>query len=121
MDPAPSYEASLLRVALTLAALCLGAWWAVRAARRGAIRAKGGRVEVLERVALDGRHALYVVRVAGRTLLLGAGDGALSTLATLDDAGADATGATTGATTSATRESDGATAAHDAPRAGSTA
>lgn len=85
MGEAPSYEASLARVALTLAALCLGAWWAVRAARRGGLRAKGGRVEVLERVALDGRHALYVVRVAGRTLLLGAGDGALSTLATLDE------------------------------------
>lgn len=90
MDPAPSYEAALVRVVLTLAALCAGAWWVVRAAgRRGVGRAKGGRVEVLERVPLDRQQTLYLVRVAGRVLLLGGGAAGLSTLATLDESSLD--------------------------------
>lgn len=87
MGEALSYEASLLRVALTLAALLLGAWWLSRLARRAAVAPRGGRLEVLERVALDGRHALYLVRFDRQTLLVGAGDGGLATLATAPDPG----------------------------------
>lgn len=85
MDPAPSYGAALLRVLFTLAALCAGAWWVARAAsRKGLGRAKGGHLEVIERVPLDGRQTLYLVRVAGRVLVVGGGDAGLTTLATLD-------------------------------------
>ncbi len=86
MDPAPSYGAALLRVLFTLAALCAGAWCVARAAsRKGLGRAKGRHLELIERVPLDGRQTLYLVRVAGKLLLVGGGDAGLSTLATLDD------------------------------------
>jgi flagellar biosynthetic protein FliO len=85
MDPAPSYEAALLRVVFTLAALCAGAWWFTRiASRKGLARTRGSHLEVIERVPLDGRQTLYLVRVAGKVLLLGGGDAGLTTLATLD-------------------------------------
>jgi flagellar biogenesis protein FliO len=44
--------------------------------------ALGGRVRVLERIALEPRRALYVVKVGERVLLLGAGDGGSPTLIT---------------------------------------
>lgn len=88
MDPPPvsppSYEWAFIRVLVALAAVCVAAWYALRALeRRGVGRGGTARVEVLERVALDARQRLYLVRVGSRVLLLGGGDGALTTLATL--------------------------------------
>jgi flagellar biogenesis protein FliO len=90
MDPAPSYEVSLLRVVVTLAVLAFGAWWVTRVARRGAFHARQGAIEVLDRVALDHRHVLYLVRVAGRSFLLGVGGDTLTTLATFDEPSSEA-------------------------------
>lgn len=88
MDPPslspPSYEWAFVRVLGALAAVCTLAWYALRSLTRGGLmRGGGGHVEVLERVALDARQRLYLVRVGARVLLLGGGDGALATLATL--------------------------------------
>ena len=41
---------------------------------------------MLDRVALDPRRTLFVVRVGGKVLLLGGGDGGLSVLTEIDPA-----------------------------------
>jgi flagellar biogenesis protein FliO len=46
----------------------------------------GGVVAVLERVSLDQRHALFVVKAAGEYLLVGGSEGSLSLISKLDTA-----------------------------------
>lgn len=78
------YGVALLQTLLSLGAVCLLAWVALRwASRRGlGFGARGQRVKVLERVPLDPRRSLYLVEVGGKVLLLGAGDGASPRLLT---------------------------------------
>ncbi len=59
-----------------LAAVCILAWVVLRwGAKRGfALSGQGARVRVIERIALDARRSLYLVRVGDKILLLGAGD-----------------------------------------------
>jgi flagellar biosynthetic protein FliO len=81
------YGVALLQTLLALAAVCILAWVVLRwGARRGfGVGLGGGRVRVLERVALDPRRAIYLVQVADKVLLIGAGDGAApAVLAELD-------------------------------------
>jgi flagellar protein FliO/FliZ len=83
----PSLAAALAQTLVTLAAVCALAWWVLRwAARRGVGRSPAGVVTVLDRVALDPRRTLFVVRVGGKVLLLGGGDGGLSVLTEIDPA-----------------------------------
>lgn len=90
----PSLGAALAQTLVTLAAVCALAWWTLRwAARRGVGRSPAGVVTVLDRVALDPRRTLFVVRVAGKVLLLGGSDGGMSLLAELDPAALPAEGA----------------------------
>jgi flagellar biogenesis protein FliO len=67
-----------------LAALCLVALVALRALRGtgGATRA----MRVRERLSLDGRRAVYLVEIGDKCLVVGAGEGGLSTLAEVDPA-----------------------------------
>lgn len=78
------YGVSLLQSLLSLAAVCVLAWVVLRMfARRGiGVGGSGGRIRVVERIALDARRALYVVKVGERLLLLGAGDAASPNLIT---------------------------------------
>ena len=81
------YGAALLQTLLALGAVSLLAWVVLRwSAKRGfGMGPSGGRLRVLERVPLDQRRALYLVRVGDRVLLVGAGEGASPTvLAELD-------------------------------------
>lgn len=83
------YGVALLQTLLALAAVSILAWVVLRwASRRGfALGSLGGRVRVLERVPLDARRALYLVRVGNRVLLVGAGDNAApAVLAEIDPA-----------------------------------
>lgn len=70
------YGVALLQTLLALAAVCILAWVVLRwAARRGlGVGAPGARVQVLERIALDARRTLWLVRVGERVLLIGGGD-----------------------------------------------
>lgn len=86
-----SYLFEMVRALLALAGVCLLAWVLLRmlARRWGHTRfgAKPGAVEVLERVPLDARRALWLVRAGERVLLLGTGDGGAPALvAELDPA-----------------------------------
>ena len=50
---------------------------------------RGSVLEVLERVPLDAKHTLFVVRAAGEYLLLGSGEESLRLVAKLDTAAVD--------------------------------
>lgn len=72
------YGLALLQTLLALAAVCILAWVVLRwAAQKGlGVGARGQRIQVLERVALDARRTLWLVQVDGRVLLIGAGEAA---------------------------------------------
>jgi flagellar biogenesis protein FliO len=76
--PGDSYLAELLRTLLVLLALCVAAFFGLRfLARRGygvAGSGKTGAVQVLQRLPLEPRKSLYVVRAGGRVLLIGTGE-----------------------------------------------
>lgn len=75
------YGSSLLQAVLALGVVCLVAWGVLRVlGRHGLGRLRSGRIEVLERVPLDARRSLYLVRIGERAWLVGAGDGASPTL-----------------------------------------
>lgn len=63
---------------LALAGMGLLAWIALRYGAGALMRRSHGNtwIEVIERIPLDNRRCLYVVRYGERALLLGAGDGA---------------------------------------------
>ena len=79
------YGWELLRAALSLVAVCVVAWVVLRwASRRGLGGAAGsGRMEVLERLPLDPRRSLHLVRVGERVLVVATGEGAPALLTEL--------------------------------------
>ena len=73
--PFEGYFLELLRLALALGAVCLLAVAVLKwMARRGLGSVRPGRIQVLERVVLEPRRVLYLVRVDDRLLLLGGGE-----------------------------------------------
>jgi flagellar protein FliO/FliZ len=81
------YGASLLQALLVLLAISILAWVVLRwVGKRGfGLGFSRGNVKVLERVPLDSRRSLYLVKVGERVLLIGAGEGgAPRVLAKLD-------------------------------------
>jgi flagellar protein FliO/FliZ len=75
----------LLQTLLALGAVCLLAWIVLRWGVKRLYGASGsGRIRVLERVPLDPRRSLYLVEVGGKVLLVGAGEGPMTTLAEID-------------------------------------
>ena len=82
------YALSLVQAVVALALVCGLAWVSLRwAARHGLGGGRGERMRVLERLPLDPRRSLFLVRVGSRVLLVGSGDGgAPQLLAELDPA-----------------------------------
>jgi flagellar protein FliO/FliZ len=82
------YGTALLETLFALAGVCVLAWVVLRwGAQRGfGTGGVGGRVRVIERIPLDPRRSLFVVKAGERVLLLGVGDGAAPTLLTELDA-----------------------------------
>lgn len=83
------YGVALLQTLLALAAVCVLAWVVLRWSAQRGFGALGhkGVVQVIERVPLDARRAIYVVRIGDRVLAVGVGDGAApSVLTELDPA-----------------------------------
>lgn len=76
---------SLLLLALVIGALVAVVVGARALGRRGRGAGRGGWMEVLARLPLEPRRSLYVVRVAERTLVLGASEQGLTLLRELDD------------------------------------
>ncbi len=86
MDPGSTagLGAALVQTLVALAAVCGLAWWLLRWGGRRALGHYGeGRVKVLERVSLDPRRSLFLVKLGERVLLLGASEQSLTVLAEL--------------------------------------
>ena len=79
------YGWALLQAAISLLGVCVLAWLVLRwASRRGlGVGKRGTRMEVLERLPLDPRRSLHLVRVGQKVLVIGTGDGAPSVLSEL--------------------------------------
>ena len=71
---------------LVLGLVCLAAWVIVRFGARRWLSPRGasGGLDVVARVPLEPRRSLYVVEVAGKTLLVGTSEMGLSVLSELD-------------------------------------
>lgn len=79
------YGEMLVGSLLVLGVVCLVAWIVVRVGTRGFWRPRGaGVLDVVARVPLEPRRSLYVVEVAGKTLLVGTSEMGLSVLSELD-------------------------------------
>jgi flagellar protein FliO/FliZ len=79
------YGELVLTSLLVLVLVCAAAWVAVRVLGRWMEgRRVGGGVTVVARVPLEPRRALYVVEVAGKTLLLGSSEMGVSLISELD-------------------------------------
>lgn len=76
------YGIALLQTLLALAAVCVLAWVVLRwAAQRGlGLGVSGARVKILERVPLDARRTLWLVKIGEKVLVIGAGDNAAPAL-----------------------------------------
>src|SRR3954454_23168826 len=69
---------------LSLGAVCLVAWAALKLlAGRGVGRASGA-IRVVARCPLEPRRSVYVIEAAGRAFLVGVGEGPMAMLAELD-------------------------------------
>src|SRR5215468_3297503 len=69
---------------VSLGAVCVVAWVALKLlAGRGVGKATGA-IRVVARLPLEPRRSLYVVEVAGRSFLVGVGEGPMAMLAELD-------------------------------------
>src|SRR5512139_1501263 len=86
---AASYGDLLVTSLVVLGAVCVAAFLVVRFFGRflAAGRTRGGHLlDVVARVPLEPRRSLYVVEVAGKTLLVGTSEMGLSVLTELDAA-----------------------------------
>jgi len=88
--PSHGWGPFLLETLAVLAALALLAWALVRFAGPRLRGARGrGRMKIVERLPLEPRRSLYLVEVDGRTLLVGASEGAVSLLEGPEEGPAD--------------------------------
>ncbi|MBI5513483.1 MAG: flagellar biosynthetic protein FliO [Deltaproteobacteria bacterium] len=88
MDPAlpagtTGFGWALLHTLGALALVCALAWWVLRLAAQREHGGAPGRMKLLERVALDPRRSVVLLQVGARVLVVGVGDGRLTTLAEL--------------------------------------
>jgi flagellar protein FliO/FliZ len=82
----PGYGAYLLQTTLALLFVSGLAALLLRALKRRGIGAGSRALRVVARLQLEPRRALYVIEAAGRYLLVGVGDGPMTTLGELDAA-----------------------------------
>jgi len=75
-----SYANYVLETLLTLAAVCGLAVVVLWSARRMGVGRPRGPVALLGRLPLEGRRAVYVVRVGGQALVVGASEAGLTRL-----------------------------------------
>jgi flagellar protein FliO/FliZ len=69
---------------VSLGAVCLLAWGALRLLAGRGVGRGSGMVRVVARCPLEPRRSVYVIEVTGRSFLVGVGDGPMALLAELD-------------------------------------
>jgi flagellar protein FliO/FliZ len=89
-DITAGYGWLLAETLVALIAVCLLALvalrWGLRRLGMPGSASGGGRIRVLERVAIDPRRSLLLVAVGARVLLVGSGEGPITMLAEIDPA-----------------------------------
>jgi flagellar biosynthetic protein FliO len=68
----------------SLGVVCLIAWGALRLMAGRGVGKASGAIKVVARCPLEPRRSVYVVEAAGRSFLIGVGDGPMAVLAELD-------------------------------------
>lgn len=86
MSPVAKYVVETLVTLLGVIALAVIVLYA---ARRVGVGRPGGPLELVGRLPLDGRRAVYLVRVAQRVYVLGASEAGLSKLGELEEGAID--------------------------------
>jgi flagellar biosynthetic protein FliO len=81
--PGIGWEAIGLSFA-SLGVVCLIAWGALRLLAGRGVGKASGAIRVVARCPLEPRRSVYVVEAAGRSFLIGVGDGPMAVLAELD-------------------------------------
>ncbi|HEX4404936.1 MAG TPA: flagellar biosynthetic protein FliO [Polyangia bacterium] len=71
---------------VSLGAVCIVAWAALKLLAARGVGKAAGAVRVVARCPLEPRRSVYVIEAAGRCFLVGVGDGPMSMLAELDAA-----------------------------------
>ncbi len=83
------FGAQLARTALSLLAVCGASWWILRFAAKRGILARPSQsklLTILDRIALDARRSIVIVKVGEKALVLGVSDEGIRTLSELDAA-----------------------------------
>jgi flagellar biosynthetic protein FliO len=84
-DTGPSLLWMLVQTIFMLAFICALAYIVVRLLKRfGGAPASSNLIEIIDRVALDQRKGLYVIKVTGRYLLIGTSDNGVQLIGELD-------------------------------------
>ncbi len=81
--PGLGWSSVMLSLA-SLGVVCLVAWGALRLLAGRGVGKASGAVRVVARCPLEPRRSVYVVEAAGRSFLIGVGDGPMTVLAELD-------------------------------------
>jgi flagellar biogenesis protein FliO len=68
----------------SLGVVCLVAWGALKVLAGRGIGKASGAVKVIARCPLEPRRSVYVIEAAGRSFLIGVGEGPMTVLAELD-------------------------------------
>jgi flagellar protein FliO/FliZ len=79
----PSYTGYLLETLVTLLAVCGLALVVLWGARRLGMGRPNGPIELVGHLPLDGRRAIYLVKVGGRIFIVGVGEGGFAKLGEL--------------------------------------
>jgi len=82
----PGLGGSLAVSLVSLGVVCLIAYVALKFLSRRGVGRPSGPIKVMARCPLEPRRALYVVETAGRSFLIGVGDGPMTMLAELGTA-----------------------------------
>jgi flagellar biogenesis protein FliO len=81
--PGVGWSSVMLSLA-SLGVVCLVAWGALRLLAGRGVGKASGLVRVIARCPLEPRRSVYVVEAAGRSFLIGVGEGPMTVLAELD-------------------------------------
>jgi flagellar biogenesis protein FliO len=76
----PSYTGYLIETLVTLLAVCALAFVVLWGARRLGAGAPSGPIELLGHLPLDGRRAIYLVKVGAQAFIVGVGEGGFTKL-----------------------------------------
>lgn len=88
-----SYAAYLAETMVTLVLVCAVMYGVLYGAKRLGVGRPKGPIQLLGQLPLDGRRAVYLVRVAEQVLVVGASEGGLTRLGELTRAELEGTGA----------------------------